>query len=101
MGASKIKREHVKVEYEDIESEVMDVKEEINEKKVKKVPENWEMVLANLREMRKNSDAPVDSMGCDKCMDDDAPAVVCFINLFLKNTMYLGYIMKNYIVIDT
>jgi endonuclease III len=39
-------------------------------------PENWEATLNHIREMRKNSDAPVDSMGCDKCMDDSAPPEV-------------------------
>ncbi|KAK9885180.1 hypothetical protein WA026_010688 [Henosepilachna vigintioctopunctata] len=37
-----------------------------------KSPANWEDVLNNLREMRKNFDAPVDTMGCDKCHDESA-----------------------------
>ncbi|XP_056643129.1 endonuclease III-like protein 1 [Diorhabda sublineata] len=45
-------------------------------KKNKKVPANWEQVLSNLRDMRKESDAPVDSMGCDKCHDENAPLQV-------------------------
>ncbi|KAL3274412.1 hypothetical protein HHI36_015804 [Cryptolaemus montrouzieri] len=36
------------------------------------MPLRWEEVLNNLREMRKNFDAPVDTMGCDKCHDDTA-----------------------------
>lgn len=32
-------------------------------------PENWEKTLKNIKEMRKSRDAPVDKMGCDKCMD--------------------------------
>ncbi|KAK5640915.1 hypothetical protein RI129_009462 [Pyrocoelia pectoralis] len=36
-------------------------------------PKDWEKVLRNLREMRKNFDAPVDTMGCDRCADDNAP----------------------------
>lgn len=39
-------------------------------------PLDWEATLDHIREMRKNSDAPVDSMGCDKCMDDSAPPEV-------------------------
>lgn len=34
-------------------------------KRSKWVPENWELVLNNIREMRKKKDAPVDTMGCD------------------------------------
>ena len=33
-------------------------------------PPNWREVLANIREMRIARDAPVDSMGAEKCMDD-------------------------------
>ncbi|XP_067005253.1 endonuclease III-like protein 1 [Anabrus simplex] len=39
---------------------------------VKWEPKDWEKVLDNIREMRKNKDAPVDGMGCDKCMDENA-----------------------------
>lgn len=38
-------------------------------KKDKWMPENWELVLNNIREMRKNMDAPVDTMGCDVSHD--------------------------------
>lgn len=38
---------------------------------VTKEPLNWKSVLDNLREMRKDRDAPVDTMGCDKCMDEE------------------------------
>lgn len=34
-------------------------------------PDNWAEVLENIRQMRKNKDAPVDTMGCDKLYDDD------------------------------
>lgn len=34
-------------------------------------PDNWEEVLENIRRMRKDKDAPVDTMGCDKCCDDE------------------------------
>ncbi|KAH0809547.1 hypothetical protein GEV33_013245 [Tenebrio molitor] len=65
-----VKREHIKIESEGDEVPLV--------KSVKKAPPNdWEQVLANLREMRKNSDAPVDSMGCDKCQDETAsPEVI-------------------------
>ncbi|CAG9839773.1 unnamed protein product [Diabrotica balteata] len=63
---SPTKRQHVKIEYDEV-GNGSDVK------KNKRMPENWEQVLANLKEMRKHSDAPVDSMGCDKCHDENAP----------------------------
>ncbi|XP_063229476.1 endonuclease III-like protein 1 isoform X2 [Bacillus rossius redtenbacheri] len=46
------------------------------DKKSKWEPLHWQEVLRNIREMRKAKDAPVDDMGCDKCMEDDAPPKV-------------------------
>ncbi|RZC40382.1 HhH-GPD domain containing protein, partial [Asbolus verrucosus] len=61
-----IKREHIKIEPDcDGASSAKNVK-------IDGAPANWEQVLHNLREMRKNCDAPVDSMGCDKCQDGTA-----------------------------
>lgn len=40
------------------------------EKQVKWEPKNWHQLLANIREMRKEKTAPVDTMGCDKCFDE-------------------------------
>ncbi|RZC43055.1 endonuclease III-like protein 1, partial [Asbolus verrucosus] len=62
----RIKREHIKIE--------PDSNEAPNAKNIKKngAPDNWEQTLDNLREMRKNFDAPVDSMGCHKCQDETA-----------------------------
>ncbi|XP_018561825.1 endonuclease III-like protein 1 [Anoplophora glabripennis] len=51
------------------------IKSETNQKFLK-MPLNWEVVLDNLREMRKNFDAPVDSMGCHKCYEENAPPKV-------------------------
>lgn len=61
------KRNKITIEYD------TDVKRE------KWEPQNWAETLANIREMRKNGDAPVDSMGCDKCMDEVAPPEVKYI----------------------
>lgn len=47
-------------------------------KKSKWEPPNWLGMLNNIREMRKTMDAPVDTMGCHKCQDDNAPAEVWF-----------------------
>lgn len=40
------------------------------EKQSKWEPQNWRQLLANIREMRKERNAPVDTMGCDKCYDE-------------------------------
>ncbi|XP_017879405.1 endonuclease III-like protein 1 [Ceratina calcarata] len=36
------------------------------------MPQNWEVMLENIRKMRSNETAPVDSMGCHKCSDPNA-----------------------------
>lgn len=102
----KLKREHVTIEYDQeskIDSKEWNVDEkEVNEdvnivssdenyspcsstsKKMKcnskNRPPNWEEVVDNLRKMRKDFDAPVDSMGCDKCIDRSANHKVNLIN---------------------
>ncbi|XP_031623931.1 endonuclease III-like protein 1 isoform X2 [Contarinia nasturtii] len=80
-------RKHIKVEYDENEK-VVEVKNEVKEepifktetdtseestspvKQVKWEPNNWRQLLANIREMRKERNAPVDTMGCDKCYDE-------------------------------
>ncbi|KAL0279385.1 UNVERIFIED_CONTAM: hypothetical protein PYX00_000960 [Menopon gallinae] len=39
-------------------------------------PDNWEKTLDCIRNMRKAGDAPVDTMGCDQCMEKDCPPAV-------------------------
>lgn len=39
-------------------------------------PVNWEETLDCIRKMRKAGDAPVDTMGCDQCMEKDSPPAV-------------------------
>ncbi|XP_004521324.1 endonuclease III-like protein 1 [Ceratitis capitata] len=39
---------------------------------VKWEPENWRLILQNIRKMRSDAKAPVDTMGCHKCSDDEA-----------------------------
>lgn len=41
-------------------------------KKLIWVPVNWEETLENIRKMRREQSAPVDTMGCHKCSDDGA-----------------------------
>ncbi|XP_044731634.1 endonuclease III-like protein 1 [Chrysoperla carnea] len=60
------------------EQEVINIKQEIKEEIKEEslldnyVPPFWEEMLNNIREMRKNQDAPVDTMGCDQCPDENA-----------------------------
>ncbi|XP_046389730.1 endonuclease III-like protein 1 [Ischnura elegans] len=82
------KRQHLKVEYENPESshdEASKAKAVVGVEE----PVNWVKTLNNIREMRKSRDAPVDSMGCDKCSDETArPEVVRYhvlISLMLSS----------------
>ncbi|CAH0394001.1 unnamed protein product [Bemisia tabaci] len=80
-GTFEIKQE-IKEEYEgeidskgDASKSADPVKSEYwqeEEKPSKWEPPHWREVLANIREMRKNTYAPVDDMGCDKNSNDDA-----------------------------
>ena len=79
-------RRHIKIEYEkrhEEDSSRDDKKtEDVAAKKRKKdtstaqtqgstwQPLNWREQLANIREMRKTRDAPVDSQGCEKTADE-------------------------------
>ncbi|XP_070617079.1 endonuclease III-like protein 1 isoform X1 [Erythrolamprus reginae] len=45
-------------------------------KKQKWEPANWKQQLANIREMRRERDAPVDQMGAGTCFDREAPPEV-------------------------
>ncbi|XP_071444783.1 endonuclease III-like protein 1 [Hetaerina americana] len=64
----KLKREHVNVVYEDPGTTQSKVPKTVTEANIGK-PDNWMETLNNIREMRKNNDAPVDTMGCDQCSD--------------------------------
>lgn len=92
--SKKAVREHIKVEYDDKEAslEVKPDKQPIkrpssdnNKIKQEKVdsadtasdtkqpkwePKNWWQTFSNIREMRKEKNAPVDTMGCHKCADE-------------------------------
>nr|CAD7441683.1 unnamed protein product [Timema bartmani] len=74
------KRRHLKIKYEDTKLETSpyfsppETKDrDVPDKKTRWEPRDWVQVADNIREMRKGCDAPVDDMGCDKCMDEDAP----------------------------
>lgn len=40
------------------------------------MPRNWEIILENIKEMRRRETAPVDTMGCHRCADPSASPVV-------------------------
>ncbi|XP_011184684.2 endonuclease III-like protein 1 [Zeugodacus cucurbitae] len=42
------------------------------ENQVKWEPQNWRLILENIRSMRTDVEAPVDTMGCHKCADNEA-----------------------------
>lgn len=47
-------------------------------------PENWKQVLDNVRKMRQETEAPVDTMGCDKCPDHSLPDKVVRFQLLVS-----------------
>ncbi|XP_055716136.1 endonuclease III-like protein 1 [Phlebotomus papatasi] len=55
-----------------VQKEVEKSQEDVKVKVSKWEPDNWRDTLENLREMRKDFKAPVDTMGCSKCCDDEA-----------------------------
>ncbi|CAH0723163.1 unnamed protein product, partial [Brenthis ino] len=63
------KKPHVKIEFEE-DSPTKQESKGLWE------PSNWKDFLVNLRIMRSNNDAPVDSMGCHMSMDESAPPEV-------------------------
>ena len=92
------KRQHITVAFEKTEDDVPKMKSNITEDKVavevdkkpKWEPKNWYEVVENIREMRKDRDAPVDTMGCDKCMDETASpeVIICTIQFNLNWSNY-------------
>ncbi|XP_067114944.1 endonuclease III-like protein 1 [Osmerus mordax] len=62
----RIRKRHVKVEYEEGAGPATERWE----------PADWRSQLRNVREMRKENDAPVDKMGAEQCYDEHAPAEV-------------------------
>ncbi|XP_076756424.1 nth-like DNA glycosylase 1 [Xylocopa sonorina] len=58
------------------DSQNVAVKREKTQIRDKWMPSNWEIILENIKEMRKHQTAPVDEMGCHKCADPKASAKV-------------------------
>lgn len=63
---------------------------DLSEVKSKKwEPKNWREMLKNIREMREKFPAPVDTMGCDKCADEEADEKTqryhCLLSLMLSS----------------
>lgn len=70
---SKRKPAKIVVKYEDVECKQEPGEEEKPEesKKLKWQPENWLQVIENIGKMRSKEEAPVDTMGCHKCHDEE------------------------------
>ncbi|KAM9125824.1 endonuclease III-like protein 1 [Pangshura tecta] len=77
------KGKKVNVLYDSLE-EGMAEKEETDSKRLKWEPGNWRQQLENIREMRRNKDAPVDQMGAEKCFDSSAPPEVMRYQVLLS-----------------
>jgi len=54
------------------ESAEQSIDSKVIKKKEQWMPLNWEIILENIKEMRKHETAPVDEMGCHKCADPNA-----------------------------
>ncbi|XP_066592734.1 endonuclease III-like protein 1 isoform X2 [Prorops nasuta] len=89
-------RAKIKIEYESsdvIKSDTKNIKEEIKvknksvaskkaESETEWEPANFQVIVNNIRDMRKHESAPVDTMGCHKCADVEAnPAVYRYQSL--------------------
>lgn len=55
-------------------------------------PPNWREVLENIRKMRSARDAPVDNMGAEKCMDEQATPEVCSHLFLYQDQCLYGYL---------
>lgn len=68
----------IKTEEYEIKNENMEQSADLENVRDEKrwMPPNWETVLENIKEMRKQKTAPVDTMGCHKCADPNASPMV-------------------------
>lgn len=98
------RRKHVNVKYEDqpVEGLLTSVKKEEEDHSVAQEyllemeskslkpgqagwePPNWREVLENIRKMRSARDAPVDNMGAEKCMDEQATPEVRRLHVLIS-----------------
>lgn len=97
-------RVKIEVPLNEIKSEPVDIEDCVNLKvesppKLKRSPNQksityieppfWRQTLDNLRQMRSKFDAPVDSMGCDKCADEkSSPEVIYFLHCGFESINY-------------
>uniref|UniRef100_A0A8C3SIL5 Endonuclease III-like protein 1 n=1 Tax=Chelydra serpentina TaxID=8475 RepID=A0A8C3SIL5_CHESE len=77
------KGKKVSVLYDALEGGIAE-KEETDSRSLKWEPGNWRQQLDNIREMRRNRDAPVDQMGAEKCFDSSAPPEVMRYQVLLS-----------------
>ncbi|KAL8174984.1 UNVERIFIED_CONTAM: Endonuclease III-like protein 1 [Gekko kuhli] len=78
------RRRKVRVAYEAPAGSDAEKAAQTEAKKQKWEPKDWRRHLDNIREMRKEKDAPVDQMGAEKCFDSEAPPEV-LLSLMLSS----------------
>lgn len=74
-------RKHIKIEEESNETEEKKVKLEEDPKTLKFVwyPNNWQILLENIKSMRSDRSAVVDTQGCERTADTkETPSVMFF-----------------------
>ncbi|XP_048350836.1 LOW QUALITY PROTEIN: endonuclease III-like protein 1 [Sphaerodactylus townsendi] len=74
----------VRVAYEEPDGGAAEKVAGTEAEKQKWEPRSWREQLANIREMRKAKDAPVDQMGAEKCFDSTAPPEVMRYQVLLS-----------------
>ncbi|XP_006006749.1 endonuclease III-like protein 1 [Latimeria chalumnae] len=78
------RRKNVQVKYDSATESSNSRMEESDSKKSQWEPSNWRAQLANIREMRKSKDAPVDQMGAAECFDRTAPPKVMHYQVLIS-----------------
>ena len=103
-------RKHIKIE--DVKEEAVTsadrgIEDEVVKKRMKKErsgaptqiaewePSDWRKQLANIREMRKDREAPVDSQGCEKTADTGESPEVNFCTPLPYSLKYLRVSSEN------
>ena len=97
--AEKVKSSSLKRKGKEVQD--IEVKKEKSEEKVSNwEPENWKELLQNIKAMRKDESAPVDSQGCERTADEtETPEVrfchslqVMFMASFFVENFYMFFI---------
>ncbi|XP_065210493.1 endonuclease III-like protein 1 [Planococcus citri] len=67
------RKKNVEISYDDARENAAEIKSEYFKTAEEKwTPPNWKEVLQNIRKMRGSFDAPVDTMGCEQCINEQS-----------------------------